>query len=127
MKAFMHGILALAVCALLSVSAFAGDKNKDKVHKSITFASDTMVSGTLVKAGDYELKFEQQTGEIEIVKGSKVIAKATGHLELRDAKANTTALRIISKDNMDELVAVRFGGSREELVIGSSSSVSGSQ
>jgi hypothetical protein len=119
MKAFMHGVLALAVCALFSVSVFA---DKDKVKKHVTFADDTMVNGTMVKAGDYELKFNEETGELDIIKGNKVVATATGHMETIDAKANTTAYRVIA----NQLISVSFSGSNKELVL-SSSGVSGSQ
>jgi len=120
MKAFINVIFAVAFTAVVSVSVFA-DKDKDKVKKQITFADDTTVSGTLVKAGDYELKFDEQTGEMNIMKGSKVVAKAAARVETQSAKARTNEYRIVS----NELVSVTLGGSNKQLVL--SNGASGSQ
>src|SRR5437588_55838 len=121
MKAFIHVMLAIAFTAVVSVSVFA-DKDKEKVKKEITFADDTTVAGTMVKAGDYELKFDEQTGEMDIMRGSKVVAKATAHVETQTAKAKSTEYRIVS----NELISVAIGGTNKQLVL-SSSGTSGSQ
>src|SRR5437879_1841359 len=119
MKACIQVMLAVAFTALLSVSVLA---DKDKVKKEITFVDDTTVNGTMVKAGDYELKFDEQTGEMDIMRGSKVVAKATAHVETQTAKAKSTEYRIVS----NELISVAIGGTNKQLVL-SSSGVSGSQ
>src|SRR2546430_9056590 len=116
MKAFIHVVLALAFTAAISVSVFA-DKDKEKVKKEITFADDTTVNGTMVKAGDYELKFDEQTGEMDIMRGHKAVAKATARVETQTAKARNTEYRIVS----NELVSVTLGGSNKQLVLSSSS------
>ena len=121
MKAFIHVMLALAFTAAISVSVFA-DKDKEKVKKEITFVDNTTVAGTIVKAGDYELKFDEQTGEMDILRGHKVVAKATAHVEMQSAKATATEYRIVS----NELIGVTLGGTNKQLVL-SSSGVSGSQ
>ena len=66
MKSFLQrSSIALLVCALVAVAAFAG--GKDKIRKeTVTFSSDVMVNGTLIKAGDYEVRFNEQTGELAI-------------------------------------------------------------
>ena len=119
MKAFIQVMLAVAFTALLSVSVLA---DKDKVKKEITFVDDTTVNGTVVKAGDYELKFNEQTGEMNIMRGSKVVARATAHVETQSARSKATEYRIVA----NELVSVTLGGSNKQLVL-SSSSASGSQ
>ena len=119
MKAFIHVILAVAFTAVVSVSVFA---DKDKVKKEITFADDTTVAGTVVKAGDYDLKFDEQTGEMDIMRGSKVVAKATVRVETQNAKAKNTEYRVVS----NELVSVTLGGSDKQLVL-SNSGASGSK
>ena len=65
MKRFMKlFFVALVVGALASFSVLAGDKgDKGKVEKkTVMFPDDVMVNGTLVKAGDYEVKFDEGTG-----------------------------------------------------------------
>lgn len=124
MKLFaQRTLVALIICAFATVGALAG--SKDTVKKEVTFASDTTVNGTLVKAGTYQLNYDAQTGAIEVKKGGKVVATATARAEQRDKKASDTVLRTISKDNGVELIGITFGGSDQNLVIGASGQVNG--
>ena len=81
MKVFLKSTFAaLMICALASISIAAAAKDKVKTE-NVTFASDTMVNGTLVKAGDYQMKFNEQTGELSILKDGKVKAKTTAQFQ----------------------------------------------
>ena len=116
MKVFM---LALLIGALASVSAFAG--GNDKIRKeNVAFDSDVMVDGTLLKAGEYQLRFNEETNELTILKGGKVKVKTTGHFESRTEKARNTSVRTLSKGEVAELVGFSFGGSKQDLVVGTS-------
>ena len=128
MKAFMKmTFTTLLVCALFSIGAYAGDKGKTE-KKMVTFTDDMMVNGTLVKAGDYEIKFDEAAGTLSILRNGKVKATAPAHLEQRTDKAKNTSLRTIDKDNMAQLLGVTFGGSNQDVMIGTSgAAVSGSQ
>jgi type IV secretory pathway component VirB8 len=70
MKSIVNRIVVvLMVGVLTSVVALA------KVHKhKVTFESDTKVNGTLVEKGTYDLKFDDETGQLSIVKNGKTIA-----------------------------------------------------
>ena len=120
MRFFMKSTLAaLLICAFASIAVFAG--SKDKVKKEfVTFASDVMVNGTLVKAGDYEVKFDEQSGELAILKNGKVKAKNTAHLQARSEKARTTSVRTLEKGSVAELIGLTFGGSNQDVVVGAS-------
>lgn len=120
MKVFLKSTLAaVMICALASIAVFAAAKDKVKTE-TVTFPSDVMVNGTLVKAGDYQLKFNEETGELAIMKNGKVKAKTTAHLQPRSEKAKDTAVRTIDKDSIAELVSVTFGGSNQDVVVGAS-------
>src|SRR5437660_8105978 len=111
MKVFLKSTFAaLMVCALASIVVFGAAKDKVKTE-TVTFSQDTMVNGTLVKAGEYQVKFNEQTSELAILKGGKVKAKTTAQLQPRNAKAKNTAVRILDKGGVAELIAVTFGGS----------------
>jgi hypothetical protein len=130
MKRFMKTFFAvLIVGALASFSVLAGDKgDKGKVEKkTITFPEDVMVNGTLVKAGDYEVKFDESTNELSIMRGGEVKAKTAAHVEARSAKAKNTALRTIEKGGTTELLGVTFGGSTRDVMVGASGSTNGTQ
>jgi len=128
MKRFITGFFAaLAISALLSITALAGDKGKSE-KKHVYFTEDVMVNGTLLKAGDYDVQFNQATGELSIIRDGKVKAKTSAHIETRSDKAKNTAVRISDKGgSAAELVSVTFGGTNKDVIIGASGSTSGSQ
>lgn len=120
MKVFLKSTLAaLMICALVSIAVFAAAKDKVKTE-NVTFVSDVMVNGTLVKAGDYQLKFNEGTGELAVMKDGKVKAKTTAHLQARSEKAKNTSLRTVDKGSIAELIGVTFGGSNQDVVLGAS-------
>jgi len=49
--------------------------------KHVTFDGPVTVNGTLVKAGTYEVVFDDATSQLTIFKGKKEIAKASARLE----------------------------------------------
>jgi len=127
MKRFMKAFFAaLIVSALASFSVLAGDKGKVE-KKMITFPEDVMVNGTLVKANDYEVKFDDSTNELSIIQNGKVKAKTPAHVEARSEKAKNTALRTADKGGNTELIGVTFGGSDRDVMVGASGSTSGTQ
>ena len=121
MKLFM---VALIVGALASVSVLAGDKGKVE-KKTITFPEDVMVNGTLVKAGDYEVKFDDATNKLSIIKNGEVKVKTAAHLAARADKAKNTALRTVDQNGVASLIGVTFGGSTQDVMVGANGSMSG--
>jgi hypothetical protein len=121
MKVFLKSTLAaLMICAFASIAVFAAAKGKVKTE-SVTFTSDVMVNGTLVKAGDYQAKFNEETGELAIMKDGRIKAKTTAHFQSRSDKAKNTSVRTLDSGSVAELVAVTFGGSNQDVVVGSNS------
>jgi hypothetical protein len=120
MRSFMKSTIgALLICAFASIAVLAGGKDKVKTE-TVKFASDVMVNGTLVKAGEYVVKFNEQTGELAITKDGKVKAKTNAHLQARSEKARTTSVRTLEKGSVAELISMTFGGSTQDVVIGMS-------
>ena len=109
--------------AVLMVSALTGVVALAKVHKEkVTFDSDIKVNGTVVKKGSYDVKFDDESGQLSIVKNGKVVAQATAKLEQREKKANDFQLRSTTDGGETNLVGVTFGGSDKNVVITSSGS-----
>lgn len=116
MKSFLqHTLVALMICALGAVTAFA-DSNKTA---KLTLAQDVMVNGTLVKAGEYDFKFNEKTNELTILKNGKVKAKTTARLETRNEKAKNSSVRTRSNGSASEIIGLTFGGSNQEVVVAS--------
>ena len=113
MKSIMNRMLVvLMVTALTSVVALA----KVQKHK-VTFEEDIKVNGTLVKRGTYEVKFDDETGQLSIAKNGKVVAQAMAKLESRAKKANDFQLRSTNSGDEQQLTGVTFGGSDKDVVI----------
>ena len=120
MKYFVrHLFVGVMVLALAGLMALGKDKTK---RVGVTFPMDVTVGGTLVKQGDYDLKFNEQTGEVAILKGSKIVAKTMGHLQELAGESHGASLHL--KDN--ELISVTLGD-RQEVVMAQANSTGSEQ
>ena len=113
MKSIVNRIVVvIMVGALASVAAFA------KTHKHrVTFDNDIKVNGTLVKKGNYEVKFDDATGQLSIIKNGKTVAQTMAKLEARTKKANGFQMRSAGTGDETELTGLTFGGSDKDVVI----------
>ena len=108
-------VVVLMVAALTSVVALA------KVHKQkVTFENDIKVNGTLVKKGTYEMKFNDETGQLSIIKNGKTVAEAMAKVEARSKKADDFQMRSTVNGDEQQLTGVTFGGSDKDIVISNS-------
>ena len=118
----MKSIVSRMVAVVL-VGALTGVVALAKVHKQkVTFESDITVNGTVVKKGNYDVKFDDETGQLTIAKNGKTVAQAMAKLEQRDKKANDFQLRSTVNGEQTQLTGVTFGGSDKDVVITSSGS-----
>ena len=76
-----------------------------------------MVNGTVVNKGTYEVKFDDATGQLSIVKNGKTVAQTMAKLEARAKKANGFQLRSVESGEETQLTGVTFGGSDQDVVI----------
>ena len=118
MKSMVNRMVAiLMVSALMSVVAFA------KVSKQrVTFENDVKVNGTVVKKGNYEVKFDDETGQLTISKNGKTVVQAMAKVQPREKKANDFQLRSTVNGDETQLTGVTFGGSDKDIVITNSGS-----
>jgi len=105
-------MVALLLVTLASVAAFAKGK-----RIQVSFLTDTKVNGTLVKHGTYDVVFDEETGKLSIVKGSKIVATTTTRLEQRESKARSTETNTIVEGDETRLVSITFGGSDQRVVV----------
>ena len=113
MKSIVNRMVAvMMVGALTGVVAFA------KVHKQrVTFENDIKVNGTVVKKGNYEVKFDDETGQLTIAKNGKTVVQAMAKVEAREKKANDFQLRSTVNGDETNLTGVTFNGSDKDIVI----------
>ena len=113
MKSIVNRMLVmLVVGALTCVVALA----KVQKHR-VTFENDMKVNGTVVKKGTYDVKFDDETGQLSIIKNGKTVAQAMTRLEQRDKKASDFQLRSTVNGDESSLIGVTFGGSDKDVVI----------
>ena len=105
-------LVVLMVGALTCVVALA----KVQKHK-VTFENDMKVNGTLVKKGTYDVKFNDETGQLSIEKNGKVVAQAMARVESREKKAGDFQLRSTTDGGETQLIGVTFGGSDKDVMI----------
>lgn len=112
-KYLIRSFVAVVVCALATVTAFA-----DKVKKvQLTLSDDVMVSGTLVKAGTYEFRINQDTGELSILKEGDLKAKTAVRLEGRSDKAKYSGIRSRKTGGVLEFTGLVIDGWKQEVVV----------
>ena len=113
MKSVMSKVVAvLMVGALTGVVALAKVK-----RERVTFDSDIKVNGTLVKKGTYEVKFDDETNQLSIIKNGKVVVETMTRLEARSKKASDFQVRSVVSNNELQLAGVTFGGSDKDVMI----------
>lgn len=119
MKSFVNRItIALVIFALASVAAFAKTKKE-----TVTFPTNIKVNGTVVKPGTYDLKFNEETNELSVLKNGKVIAKTTTRTE-KGTKARGTQFSSIGSGDDRQLLSVTFSGSDQKVIVAGSQAAS---
>lgn len=106
----------LAITVLFATSAFAA-ANK----ASVVISHDTVVGGTTLSAGQYNLKWEGQGQNVDlsVTQGKQVIVKTPARL--LDLSSASPSDSIETKENSNgtrTLSKIKFGGKKYALEIG---------
>ncbi len=105
-------VIAVVVCVFSTLTVFGKDKSE-----FINLPQDVVINGTLVKKGAYKLKFDEKSGELLLMKGSKVVAKTSARIEKREDKADRTEFNTTMNGSQSELRGITFRGENEKIVI----------
>ncbi|HSS22147.1 MAG TPA: hypothetical protein VLL54_18905 [Pyrinomonadaceae bacterium] len=111
MRSSVSRITVVLLVALLASSTIFAKSKKE----SIEFPTDIKVNGTLVRKGTYDVKFDEQTGELSIIKDKKVIATAAVTAEKRGKKAEQFSLLSIGTGSDRQLIGFTFSGADQDL------------
>jgi hypothetical protein len=102
MRGILNRFLLVFVISIFTGSvAFA-----ETIKQKVTFGKPVVVSGTVVRVGTYDAIFDDQTNELIIKQGKKVIAKAPARLEERSGKQGAFISR--EEGNQNVLLTVLF-------------------
>jgi hypothetical protein len=66
---------------LVMLAITGGAALAETFTKEVTFIRPVTVNGTLLKAGTYKAVFDDQTGELTISRGKKVVAQTPARIE----------------------------------------------
>ncbi|HMJ24210.1 MAG TPA: hypothetical protein VK475_00185 [Pyrinomonadaceae bacterium] len=107
---------------MVLVGAIAGGGAFAKeIKKEVTFSQPVAVNGTLIKEGTYEVVFDDQTNELSIVKGRRVVARAPAQLEKREER--NRAVYVTRQDSTNAvLLAVVLKGNNQATLVNSGDS-----
>ena len=114
-KATSRVATALLVCALFAISVSAKVKTR-----AVTFGQDFAVGGTLVKAGTYNLSFDDQTNALTVIdrKTKEVIAKAEARAEARRAGSVLGMdIQIVGTGASATLASIAFPGEKMAFAV----------
>ncbi len=115
MKKFASLILVLVTMLLFSNQLVFADGKGKKVE----FTRDMIINGTEVKKGKYKAQFDEQTNEILIWQGDKVIAKSTARkgTHKSNRKAIGTEVLIFKQDDKNFLKGLTLAGEQEIILL----------
>jgi hypothetical protein len=105
-------MVAFLLVTLAGAAAFAKSNTG-----TVSISSNIKVNGTLVKKGNYDVRFDEKTGELTVAKDGKVVAKTVARLEKRFRKAAGNEVQTSPAGMEQRLVAITFGGSNQNIVV----------
>ena len=105
---------ALLICSLTATAAFAKASKE-----TVKFPVDMKVNGTLVRKGTYDVKFDEDKGELSIMQDNKLIARTNATVEKRVRKAHDYLLRSSGTGDDVQFTGITFSGSDHDIVVSS--------
>jgi hypothetical protein len=114
MKKIAIGLMVVSLLCLLSTGILAQEKD---LKEHFTFDDDLLVNTTLVKKGTYLIRYSAESGEVSIMDGDKVVARAKATVTTNDKKFPQDALLMTTTPAGKKLLGVRLGGQHEEITI----------
>jgi hypothetical protein len=118
MRNLVNRMVALFVVATITSTAALATTSK----REVTFSEPVTVNGVLVKEGTYQVRFDDETNQLTIVKGTKVIARAQAQLKKADGTRHTSYVtRSDTNDSTKppELLTISLKGGSEASIVSS--------
>jgi hypothetical protein len=105
---------ALLLCLSLVGTALANEKN---LKKTLTLTEDVMVNETLIKKGEYRVRFNAKTEEVTLSKDGEVVLTAKATVEMRPEKARYNSASFRSTEKGKLLNGFTFAGDQRVIVL----------
>jgi hypothetical protein len=115
-------VLSLATAMVVAASVgFARSwfgKSSTRSYSVTLDSAATLKNGTTLQAGNYTLKFQEntQTPEVEFYSGGKLIAKEQAKVQAEPQKNPSTSVELNTAGNSNVVTAIDPGGLPEKIV-----------
>ena len=106
--------IALMLTALTVTTGLAQGKNR---NVGLTLNETMLVGETVVEKGEYRLKFNAQTNEVQLLREGEVVKTIKARVVEESSKSPYTALTTKPGDKGKQLVSVRIEGDRRTLLL----------
>jgi hypothetical protein len=115
MRKIASSLLSLSLLCLLSAAPALAEHGE--LTERVTFSEDVLVNNTMVKAGEYKLAFDPESGMLKVMSGKEVVAQARATMRVNEQKADDDVIYSVMTAAGKALKSVKFGGQREEVVL----------
>jgi hypothetical protein len=95
MKRFVNKLVVLLMVGAITSALAFGKTTK----RQVTFSDAVMVNGTVVKPGTYNVSFDDETGELSIMKDTKVVARTPARLDKLEGNSDVRYATRAEPDN----------------------------
>jgi hypothetical protein len=112
MKKIATGLASFSLLCLLSAGALADHKD---LKEHVTINEKMYVNGTKVKPGRYLVRYNSDSGEVQLERNGKVIAQAKATVVVNNDKFDQDALLTRTTASGTQLTGIRLGGQHEEI------------
>jgi len=116
MRSIVNGMLV----ALLLATVTAGTTFAKGKRSTVTFTADTKVNDVLVKKGTYQVVFNEEAGELTILKDRKPIAKTSAQAVDREGRRRNLEVYTFTENSEIKFVGIAFEGSNQKLIVNQS-------
>jgi len=112
---FKKFALILAIVAIATLVATAGTVPTETNYK-VVFATDSVVKGTPVKAGEYRLSLLDTKITLSNGDGKKLV-EAVVQVQMEQEKFDSTTIRCDTATGKSVVSEIRLGGTKTRLIL----------
>jgi hypothetical protein len=115
MKKTVSDLAAISALLLLGMTTALADGKRLK--DSISIPHETVVNGTKLKPGTYEIRFDADASEVSVLKGSQVIATARASVKEGEKAVRKTETYYSTTDKGMALTKLVFKGDDRAILL----------
>lgn len=116
-KTISYLMMTLMVSALMVTANLAQGTQGKSRSGSFTLNESLIVGETVLEKGQYRLKFDAETNELQVLRDGDVVKSVKARVQENPKKAAYHALETRSNEKGRMLVGVKFEGDRRSFLV----------